>query len=70
MFPAGKFTKGLYKAMVKDEGTGKLGKNEQLYREKHSVTREPTQKEKEQLVGKNNVDKCEWGTIRVLEERN
>ena len=63
----GKFTRGLYKAMVKDEGTGKR-ENEQHYRDKHSVTREPTQKEKEQLVGKNNVDKCEWGTIRVLEE--
>ena len=30
----------------------------------------PTQADKEQLVGKNNVDKCIWGDIITLEERN
>ena len=62
----GKFTQGLYNAMSQDEGTDKRN-NERRYREKHSVFREPTQEEKEQLVGKENVDKCIWGTIRVLE---
>ena len=67
----GKFTQGLYDAMSQDqeekEDTNKR-KNERRYREKHSVFREPTPEEKERLVGKENVDKCEWGTIRVLEE--
>ena len=65
----GKFTKGLYKAMVKDEGTDTdTCENERRYCGKHSDVREPTQEEKERLVGKENVDKCEWGNIRVLEE--
>ena len=66
----GKFTQGLYNAMSQDqeekEETNKR-KNERRYREKHSVFREPTPEEKERLVGKENVDKCDWGTIRVLE---
>ena len=63
----GKFTQGLYDAMSQDEGTGKRN-NERRYRGKHFVFQEPTQEEKERLVGKENVDKCDWGTIRVLEE--
>ena len=65
----GKFTQGLYNAMFRDERTGKR-KNERNYRKKHSVVQEPTQEEKERLVGKENVDKCIWGDIITLEERN
>ena len=36
--------------------------------EKNAVRREPTEEEKEKLVGKENVDKCIWGDIFVLEE--
>ena len=53
---------------MKDQNTGKT-ENEDQYREKYSVNRKPTQKEKEQLVGKDNVDKCIWDDIIVLDEK-
>ena len=61
----GVLTQGLYDAIMKDQGTGKT-ENEDRYRKKYSKPRQPTQMDKERLVGKENVDKCKWGDIYVL----
>ena len=63
----GVLTQGLYDAIMEDYGTGNT-ENEDQYRAKYSAKRKPTEEEKEQLVGKDNVDKCKWGDIYVLEE--
>ena len=62
----GVLTQGLEDAIEKDRATFKRD-NENRYLAENAVRRELTQGEKEYLVGKDNVDKCEWGTIRVLE---
>ena len=64
----GVLTQGLYDAIMKDQNTGKT-ENEDRYRKEHYVKRQPTPKEQEQLVGKDNVDKCNWGDIWVLGEK-
>ena len=68
----GVLTQGLYDAIMQDRVNRVTGifVNEYLYRIKHSVKRKPTEEEKEQLVGKDNVDKCIWGDIIVLEEKD
>ena len=68
----GVFTKGL--ADVVWAAKTAKGANTQsrlgLYISDNAVTRNPTKKEKERLVGKSNVDKCMWGVVQILEEIN
>ena len=62
----GVLTEGLENAIKKDQATLRRD-NENRYLAENAVTRELTQGEKEYLVGKDNVDKCEWGEVGVLE---
>ena len=65
----GVFTKGLTDVIwAKNHTNTQSGQS--MYISENAVTRDPTQKEKERLVGKDNVDKCVWGVIQILEERN
>ena len=52
-----------------DDGTSWGRDREIPYLEENSVRRELTPKEKEYLVGKENVEKCIWGDVWVLEEK-
>ena len=63
----GVLTQGLYDAIIKDRGTDKTD-NEDRYRAKYSVKRQPTETDKERLVGNKNVGRCEWGDIYVLRD--
>ena len=56
----GVLTQGLEDAIKKDQATGGRDNQEQ-YLAENADRREPTQAEKEYLVGKGNIDKCVWG---------
>ena len=62
---------GIYTRDLAEIELGDLGTGNHENRDKHlaenTERREPTQKEKEYLVGKDNVYRCEWGDILVLE---
>ena len=62
----GVLTQGLEDAIKRDQATGGRGNQEQ-YLADNADRQEPTQAEKEYLVGKENVDKCTWGDIWVLQ---
>ena len=63
----GVFTRGYEDAIEKDR-TAERGMNQRRYLINNAVKRELTKEEKEYLVGKENVDRCIWGDIYVLEE--
>ena len=63
----GVFTQGYEDAIEKDR-TAERGVNQRRYLINNAVKRELTKEEKEYLVGKENVSKCIWGDIYVLEE--
>ena len=74
----GVFTQGFKSEIEKDRNANtdhikiryphSLITNADRYLIDNAVRREPTEKEKEQLVGKENVKKCRWGEIYVLGE--
>ena len=74
----GVFTQGFKSEIEKDRNANtdhikikyphSLITNADRYLIHNAVRREPTEKEKEQLVGKENVKKCRWGEIYVLGE--
>ena len=61
----GVLTDGMIEAMQKDQGTGKR-ENQDQYLSKNATRRELTDEEREYLVGKDNVKKCNWGYAWVL----
>ena len=65
----GVYTQGLSEARKRDLIVGGRG-NQDRYLAQNTVRRQPTQEEKEYLVGKENVDKCIWGDIHVLEDKD
>ena len=65
----GVINEGVEDAVEKYWGTDKKY-DEKDYLEVNAVRREPTQIDKEQLVGRENVDKCIWGDIFVLEDKD
>ena len=75
----GVLTQGLCDAIMMDRDTGKT-ENADQYRAEHSIRRKLTQEEKEDLfrsdnittnvdTEKDDVSKCRWGDVLVLEEK-
>ena len=62
----GIYTRDLAEIELRDLGTGSR-ENQNQHLTENVIRREPTQEEKEYLVGKDNVNRCEWGDILVLE---
>ena len=65
----GIYAHSLGEAALSDVGTDGR-ESEERYLAVNAVRRQPTQEEKEQLVGKENVDNCKWGDILVLEKED
>ena len=62
----GIYTRDLAEIELRDLGTGSR-ENQNQHLAENAVRREPTQQEKEYLVGKENVDRCIWGDVFVLD---
>ena len=64
----GVFTQGLWSRILKDFDSDENRVDGDWHQNTRFFRKQPTPQEKELLVGKNNVGKCEWGDILVFEE--